>query len=88
MTRHVSPAGSFFDTGVKKLATALPTRQLSDKIDGHQLGFSLVVLEPTFRLVGGGDTDPSFKAELLFMPILDNISRSFSNRSRTVVDGQ
>lgn len=72
MTRHVSQAGSFFDTGVKKLATALPARQLSDQHRwSSKIGFSLVVPEPTFRLGGGGETDPSFEAELLFMPISD-----------------
>lgn len=47
-----------------------------------------MVIEPTFRLVGGGDTDPSFKAELLFMPILDIISQSHPSRIWTGTNGQ
>ena len=34
----------------------------------------LVVLEPTFRLVGGGDTEASFAADFLFMTNLAPVS--------------
>ena len=70
IVRHVSCSGSFLDTGVKKLAIALPNHDSAFGGHGASVASSLLdVLELAFCLVGGGDTDASLASAFLFMPV-------------------
>jgi hypothetical protein len=66
--RQVIFSGSFFDSGVKKFATALPAFVLVISAASVFLLNVLVVVDDCFRFVGGGDTPRSFELALFPKP--------------------
>jgi hypothetical protein len=56
-------SGSFFERGVKKLATALPDSQISKVTESFEslACLVLVVVDACFRFDGGGETPRSFE---------------------------
>ena len=85
MILHTIGSGSFFDNGVKKLATALP-RLFSDCAVRWAYWHSLVVVDCCFRLAGGGETALSLALGLFPKPGRSGMSEARWSRGHQMYE--